>query len=469
MAVIWQSDAAILFIGGRGTKAGDMYAGGGCTATLWGDLKNPNKTLSDIMGTNGEPLSDPSTWTGSFPCTTSNDGGLTRLTKTGGFSSCIAGLIANVVFTGPLAGYTGRYAVTAASADYIVINLTYPGAGNADIKVGGAFDYIQTASDNSYANSGTTPNDVYILTNKARTFTGVGNQIDVDVGCGSGQYGTWKRIVGIDSDGKELVDGQYLEIDGASYGCHVFYVNNVDNVEVRHIHAKNAGSSYSDFRVNASAAHKGYYFNHCKTSGGQYGVHVFNWNAYMITINGGSYQSTGGQAVRIEQARYCSMKNVELIGNTTQPLVYFYCSGGGYMDGCLVRRTGQYGQTGVILNYPTTCGVIKNTVFYRCGDAIQINDTGAKLVVSNTVVLGETASTSLFVNAISGSVIHCDYNCLWTLEGAPTASNRWGCSTTPQNHNIEADPLFMDAENLDFRLQTISPNYHTGDPTLGAM
>ena len=92
----------------------------------------------------------------------------------------------------------------------------------------------------------------------ARQFSGTGYQIDIDTGGGNGSFGTYKRMIGIDNDGVELAKGSYVLFDGNNQACHVFYVNNIANIEFRHIYAKDAGSNYYDFAIIAGL----WFFHH---------------------------------------------------------------------------------------------------------------------------------------------------------------------------------------------------------------
>jgi len=217
MGNIWSTNESVFFVGGRGTKAGDPNAGG-CTKDVWGDLKSPNLSLSDVTGTNGEPVSDPSAWNGSATaCTvTQSSAGKLLITKTGAFTNVIAGLIANVNFSSVYGD--GRFRVNSAQLTDDTIEIEYPYSvdNTCDVKVGGAFDTLQNALDNTTANQ-STYHDVNILTNKTKTFSGASDRIDVDVGGGNGNAGTWKRIIGVDDDGLELAAGSYVAYDGNSH------------------------------------------------------------------------------------------------------------------------------------------------------------------------------------------------------------------------------------------------------------
>lgn len=465
MGVVFSEKDSVFFVGGRGTKAGNDNAGG-CTMDYWGDLWSPNKLLSDVMGTNGEPVSDSSTWGGSqTACTVSDNGsGFVRITKTGCFGSCEVGHVANVSFAAPISIYNGRYEVTAVNANYIDIDMGAE-TGTCDVNVGGAFAKLQTALDNTTADAALTPFDVFILTNKDETFTGAGDRIDIDSGGGDALDGKWKRIIGIDDDGIELAVGSYVTIDGDSNACHVFYLYNITNIQLRHIWAKDAGSNYYDFGIVATTASKGYSLKDCKTTGGKYGVYVANWNAYMVDIEGGYYSSSSGTAIHIYQARYINLLKVELVGTTSLPLVYGYVAGTLNIDGCLLRKTANF-NAGIISNYPITFSIIKNCVFYNIDDCIQLNDNDTKLIQHDNIFILHTAASGKIINRMKGSILYSDYSCAWAVDGAPALSGRWGGTGLPR-YSIEQDPLFFDAANLDFRIKMTSPCKRTGNPTLG--
>ena len=450
MADIFNSEDSVFFVGGRGAKNGDANAGGGAAKADWeGSL---NKNLANVMGINGEPLSNSSAWNGSqSACDVyESGGGWVRIGKTGmgWFAACKVGVIANVQFAGV---YTsGRYRVKIVGNDYIELDYVAGGAGSTtcDVKVGSAFDKLQTALDNTDANAGS-PHNVDILTNKAETFSDIGDRIDVDTGGGDGLAGTWKRIIGVDDDGVELASGSYVTIDGNNQACHVFYINNIANIQFRHIYAKDAGSNYYDFAIIASTASKGYLLKDCKTTGGKYGVYAESYHAYMISIEGGYYSSSGGRAVSVYQARYIHLKNVELVGATLEPLIYGYVAGSLILDGCVLRKTAVF-SAGVISNYPTTFPIISNCVFYNIDNCIQLNDNDTKLIQYNNIFVLHTAASGKIITRTKGSVLYSDYSCAWAIDGAPVASDRWGGTGLPE-HSIEQDPQFVDADNGDFR------------------
>ena len=194
MGVVFSEKDSVFFVGGRGTKAGDADAGG-CTKEYWGNLKNPNKTLADVMGSNGEPISGSESWNGSQTAcdvieSTDHTGKVKIVGLSGDpFEYVEEGHVVNVEFGGIYSD--GRYEVI--SRDFtdekLEIDLVYISDTTCDAKAGGAFDKLQKVLDGTAADFGGSPHNVEILTNKDETFSGVGDQIDVDRG--GGEWFTW--------------------------------------------------------------------------------------------------------------------------------------------------------------------------------------------------------------------------------------------------------------------------------------
>ncbi|MDH4237935.1 MAG: hypothetical protein OEW48_00070 [Phycisphaerae bacterium] len=450
MGNIWSTNESVFFVGGRGTKAGDANAGGGCTKDVWGDLKSPNLSLSDVMGTNGEPVSDPSAWNGSATaCTvTQSSAGKLLITKTGAFTNVIAELIANVNFSSVYGD--GRFRVNAAQLTPNTIEIEYPYSvdNTCDVKVGGAFDKLQTALDNTTADQ-TSYNDVNILTNKSMTFSGTGDRIDIDAGGGNGNAGTWKRIIGIDDNGVELAAGSYVQFDANGYACHVFKVLNVHCIEFRHICVSDAANTHYGFYITATGYYQGFLLKDCKSTGCKYGVYSDTFYIRGLIIMGGYYSSATGPALCFQACRWVNVLGVELVGSLAGALIDGDVIGTLLVDGCVLRKTGNY-SLGIHSNNWDTFLVIRNCVFYDIDDCIKLNDAESRLVQHNNIFLLHTAATGEVINRVAGSIMYSDYSCAWAIDGEPMASGRWGGNGLPE-HAIEQDPQFVDADNGDFR------------------
>lgn len=466
MSIIFSENESLFFVGGRGTKAGNNDAGGGCTKDYWGDLWSPNKLLSDVMGTNGEPISDSTTWGGSqAACTISDNGsGLTRITKAGCFGSCEVGHIANIEIAGPGID-DGRYEVILVTADYIDIDKMIGGA-TCDVNVGGALADMQTALDNTTAEWPLTPFNVFILTNKDETFASTADQIDVDFGGGYASKSTIKNIVGIDDDGVELTKGSWTEFDGAGYACHIFRIYNLENIVMRHIYAKDSHNSYYGFYITATGYQQGFLLKDCKSTDCRYGVYTDTYYVRGVTISGGYYSSNSGTCIAVSSSRWVNIFDVVFEGNNTAPLIEGDVVGTLFVDGCFFYKTAGYA-LGIRGDSWDVFIVVRNCVFYDIDYCIQIADPESRLYEENNIYILHTASTGKYFNVSSGTVIYSNYSCGWSVDGTPPSmSGRWG-GVGIGEHSIEQDPLFFDAANQDFRIKMTSPCKRTGNPTLG--
>lgn len=456
MATVFSGFDTVFFVGGRGTKAGDADAGGGAVKVDWeGAL---GKNFANVMGSNGEPLSDVSAWSGSqTACNASESGGgWLKIDKAGAFSNCKVGNIANVQF---LATFTsGRYRVRSVGSDNIELDYTC-GAGSTtcDVKVGGAFNKLQTALDNANA-SASSPHNVEILTNKAETFSGAGDQIDIDTGGGSGSAGTWKRIIGVDNDGVELVEGSHVLFDGDNQLCHVFKISDVECIELRHIRAINAANTHCGFYFTATGYCQGFLLKGCESTACKYGVYSDTFYIRALTVVGGYYSSATGPALYFDSCRWVAVINAELEGSLSGGLIDGDVVGTLLVDGCVLHKTAN-NSLGIYTDYYDTFIVVRNCVFYNIDDCIRLNDPESRLIQYNNIFVLHTAASSKIIDRIYGSIKYGDNSCAWAIDGPPSASGRWGGGGKPEN-TIEADPQFVDAPNGNFRSR--NPNVLRG-------
>lgn len=215
MPTIFNSKDSVFFVGGQGTKAGDANAGGGATLEAWNDPAKLSKQLSNVMGSNGSPLSDAAAWNGSqTACTISQSGGgkvVIHPDTAEWFEECKEGLVANVEFSGTYEN--GRYEVLEVYEEgiYIVIDLAYiSGVPTCDVKVGGAFDTAQNAWDNTDAMNGYS---VIIHSNKNQSKTNGDFTVTWNLGTAGGSMAnkSFKRFAGFATQPE---DGGQVTFDG---------------------------------------------------------------------------------------------------------------------------------------------------------------------------------------------------------------------------------------------------------------
>jgi hypothetical protein len=459
MANIFNTEDSVFFVGGVGAKTGLANAGG-CTKAWWGDLKNPNKSLTDIMGTDGAAL------IAQTACTYTHAS--TRITKAGAFTDAEIGMVAYISGTNIT---TGRYKITAVdvSGDYVDVTGIVATGDNANtvINIGGAFTKIQEAADNTTA-SAAAPNDVFILTNKPETFSGVGDEIDIDTGGGAPASNTKKYIIGIGDNGIELFDGYYTTIDGNNVACHVFYILDIQAIEFRHIYAYNSASTHYGFYIHGTDYQQGFVLDACKSTDCKNGIYSGTFFIRGITVIGGFYSSNIDSAVVIASSRWVHLVDGTYTNASNYPIIDGDVVGTLRLEGCILYKTGPvsfgYGVRG---NNWDVFIFITHCTFYNVDVPIDLGDAEARVVEHSNIFVLHTAA-SVIINVTNGVVMLSDYSCAWSIEGAPTGSNRWSNIGIGPN-SIEADPLLSDPDNLDFRLELNSPCLDTGRPTLGGL
>ncbi|HIJ53456.1 MAG TPA: hypothetical protein HPP66_09930 [Planctomycetes bacterium] len=446
MPIIFDSKDAVFFVGGRGAQSDNPYAGGGCTKDFWGDLNSPSKTLADVMDANGGCLSSVYASLGDTACDViTNGSGKVRITKSGEgwFTDCCVGLIVRAGFA---ATYTsGRYEVTAVdgSGDWIDIDETYSADTTCSAEVGGALPNLRIASDNTDANS-TTPHNVYILTNNAQTFASTADKIDIDTGGGDLASNTWKRIIGIDNDGVELADGLFVTIDANNKACDCINVDQVDNIEFRHIYAYNTGGSFSGYNFDKTANHYGFILKECKATDSSYAVTVQSNAVRSFFVVGGTY-SASVTSLYMKSLFGGSIQGVNAY--STGSYVFYLGYYGVPVKDCIIRSNGSSaGIYASSVNSPT----ITNCVFYNVTDCISVSNANMALVEYNNIFVVAAKTSGKAINRTAGGIAYSDYSCLWALDGAPNDSDRWGGDGKPE-HTIEEDPDLVDAANGNFR------------------
>ena len=211
MPTIFNSKDSVFFVGGRGNKTGDQYAGG-ATLEAWNDPAKLNKNLANVMDANGGPLSVADAWLGTQNgCTvTSSGGGKVLITNGGAFADVKAGHVANVQFAAVYPN--GRYEVTGndLTDDTIEIDLPHSSDTTCDCKVGGAFEKAQTVWNNTDATNGYS---VTIYSNQSQSKTNGDFTATWNLGTAGGSMTnkSFKRFAGFTTQPE---DGGQITFDG---------------------------------------------------------------------------------------------------------------------------------------------------------------------------------------------------------------------------------------------------------------
>lgn len=474
MARIFTEKESVFFVGGRGTKAGEANVGGGCTKDFW-DLY---EDLSLVMGANGEAMSDPSTWNGSqTACTTSNDGGNLRITKTGGFSNCAAGLIAyiDMVFDINYIPYDEmRYEVLTATDNYIVIDLPHQGSNpTCDVKVGGAFTGIQAALGILQASP---EYNVFMFSNKAEIISSA----MAPVYAGSPTDDVFVYITGFNTVPGDMDYGQlYFQgpldalINGVDTDCCVDInandsaINLIEldtdsqNLVFKHFYLhNNSGTDKNAIDLTGTVINLG--FINCKfddvydfSNGYAGGAELVE--CFIKTLRHDEPAAEGFFGSRFDRCVFDGTGRTTAFKSTWER---FY--------GCLFA----YGNYGL---YTTGTAGLINCVFYKQTVACVLlgGATSSMWGCDNIFAPEETSDYAVLINSSGGSIsLNLENSCVYSIGNGPLTamvSNLRTSRTYDLSGNvIEQDPLFKDPANGDFRLQLASPCMKTGSRTLGS-
>ncbi|MHC4459928.1 MAG: right-handed parallel beta-helix repeat-containing protein [Planctomycetota bacterium] len=444
MPTIFNSKDSVFFVGGKGTKAGDWYAGG-CTLSFW----NNSLTLADVMGTNGEPVSVADAWNGSgTACDISNNGGKVKLTKEGAFTSCQAGLVAMLAFdTGEYSN--GRYEVLSCDDNSITVDLTYSPTGQTegDAKVGGAFDKAQNAWNDTDATNGY---NVTIYSNKSQSktngdFTGTWN---LGTAGGSLTNKSFKRFCGFTTqpgDGGQITfdgedDAGFIPFGGIRFNsaieCVIF-----ENVIVE--------DAFQSWNIGDSGVY-GIRFNNCEGNGCSGGGWVLNIGAGFVLIDckaDGNGDTGFYLSVASGLPGHCLI-NCVASNNVKEGFYKVGGNSGSIAIGCIAYGNGKGGTkySGFLVHSKWGWGLAMNCVAYdngkhgfefswHCPMAINCiaKDNGQWGFYANT-------SISLMAPYVSHCCAHGNSSGQFSLIGA-----------LPEHDSIEQDPQFVDGANGDFR------------------
>lgn len=197
--------------------------------------------------------------------------------------------------------------------------------------------------------------------------------------------------------------------------------------------AAGEGGAINDLSSSTVVARSTFWGNSAAQYGG--GLHSHLSSTLVVSCRFEGNSASWGGGVDVESGYAVPIENCVLLGNSASS------HGGGLSV---------FGSSPIVINSTFSGNSSEGT-----GGAVYVNSGGP--IVSNSILWGDSAETEgdeVFSQSDLTSVTYSDVG-----GGCSVAS---GC-TTDETGNIDADPLFVDAESGDLRLQDASPCIDVGN------
>ncbi len=448
--------SSVFFVGGNGDKSGRTALAGGCTRAWW-DAQCGDGTEAEKAAAMGKLMVDGGPVIDEAGCAYS--GATNRITKAGCFGAAEVGMVAYVVET-PTPGVhlaTMRYRISGVDAggDWIEIGDATGLDATVSVKVGGAFDTLQSALDETDASN----RSVWIYTNLAEA---PGGSIIADVGGGSVMRNTFKRIEGFHSVPGDMARGgsryesalevlqnggvdwtRCISLDGGNGGFSVLVLDGVDNLVFENVAVRRTGAQHA---VYFATPCRNAVFRNCRFSDVQIVVDtaaehaVFDGCYSDDDIVSHHYNLRGSNGMLIGcVARLAVGTNLcNLVGKA------------GAVTGCMAVG-GQYGVR--VINAGGYATVLNNT-FFGTEVAGVLLDAGDGAIIKNNVFCLSAGAVGIYVRN-GGSVTMSDYNCYCAADGSALESTGSGYAggeaPSAGEHSLSVDPEFANAAGYDLR------------------
>lgn len=467
---VFDTDASVFFVGGRGDKSGRTALAGGCTQGWWdsecmgGSDAQKAAAMAKLMGVNGEPVIDEA----GCAFTASNK----RITKAGCFADAEAGMVAYAVET-PVADVnlaTKRYRITAVDTggNWVEIGDATGSDATVTVRVGGAFATLHGAFDSTDAGV----RNVTIFTNLDEVLSA---SVDVDTGGGTVPQNSFKKVVGY-----KVVPGD-IGRGGGLYqsALEILKAGAVDTGKCVTLDA-NSGS----FEVLNIAVDNVVFENVqlCDTASGKQAV-VFTGtptgvifrNCRFVDVEG--VYGSRADAVVVE-ACYSHVRMhhflcrgygnliIGCVGKMGGSLNAVYVCASGlsttvavHVAGCLCVGSSGCGKA-PLRAVASPCSIIAtgNTFYGFNGEGCQLNGGDFIIAYDNVFVVAAGACGVRCVAYVGGAGSLMEANNCWaTVEGSALTfvSNDAGISEPPvmSEASMEADPEFAGAGDCDYRVR----------------
>ncbi len=463
MSEVFADEQSVFFVGGRGDKSGRLADAGGCTKVWWDAEVAANgeaAAMAKLMTNTGAPIVSD---TGAA-YTLADD----KISAIGVFRDVEVGMVVYVIET-PTPDTnveTGRYKITDVdpSGDWIECDgIDGGGDASVDIEIGGAFDELNNAVDETSAIT----HSVALYTNLDETLT---TAISITAG-GSNTRNTFKRILGFNTVPSDMDrGGMYYEspfdmlLNGtinndrtvvldANNGAFEPLSVSADNIAIENVHLYNTNNKNA---ILFTGTPQNIVFRNCR----------FSDLAFVYSTVADSVLADSCFATSLSNNHYQMSGDHNVIWNCVSEVAASKMFGvvatveGSQMIGCLAIG----GARGIRV-FGRGITAFNNTFYNQTSFGMDLTNAETAIVFNNIFALYPGAIA--FTVSTPGSYIYNDYNCFIESDGTPLTVGSHGTGYEVPvigSHSITVDPMFVDAANGNFRPANDSPCIDAGVP-----
>ena len=470
--VVFNQEKSMFFVGGRGDGSGGIADAGGCTQDWWDTevaASDGATALAKLMGATGAPLVADVAAAYTFADN--------KIVSAGAAAAGIeAGMVAYVV-ENPVPGVdvtTGWYTITAVGVnDFTCAGIDGTDNTDVDFNIGGAFDELEIALGETDANT----NSVAIHTNLDETLV---NTVTFAVG-GNLVNNTFKRVNGYNTIPGDMDRGGIyyetpfqilrngsidltkcvtLDADGGAYDVMTFGVS-IENCVLENIHLTGANNATDRGIEFADANSLGILLQNCRFSDMFQVVNATVIGMSFISCYAHDdvahhhyvFKAHGGMLM-------ACVSKVAAIRVLAQ-IISTVCT----VMGCVMVG----GKWGVRATGAGSGAIVTGNTFYNLTEYAVMAESADRMIVLNNIFSLAPGAVALLTSG--SSIIYTDYNCFIETDGTPLTVGVSGSGDEVPSigpNSIALDPLFVDVDTYDFRLQSNSPCRRTAKPTVGA-
>ncbi len=449
---VFNEKESVWFVGGRGNGLGASDDRGGCTKEWWDNQPDKAAAMAKLMTNNGGPIVSLT----NVPYTGDDED---TIYSEGAFEDVEVGMVAFVIQDGDPDEdvATGRYEITAVTDDEITLAGINGSDCDLDINIGGAFEDLALAIDETSAGS----HSVTIYTNLNET---VGSGITLTSG-GSQPGNTFKRIIGYNTIPGDMSRGE------AYYESPLEILQNGSIDSSKCVTFDGNGGTFDILTISGYSDN--YIFENLHLTG-------------LTSTGRGIAFSNVSDSVVFRNCRFSDMYQV--VNSEADHLMFQDCYShddmanhsyvlhglNNLLSGCVANLPAGAVLTNIVsvpaavigcitvggmyAVRPVSAGaaalVIGNT-FYNTAEYGIVADTADSVVAFNNIFCLAPGAIGIYCR--NGPIVYNDHNCFIESDGTPLTATgteySGGEAPVMGPHSVQVDPDFVDAANGDFRVR----------------